>query len=1003
MPDYNPENGLNILSNSSDPDGDLISVRKLGESVGALAVPGAYPATYNLTIGTITVINAQGDAYVTLASSDGTNKALGTLYFTTIDEHGLESSSHGTVTINQIVDPSAPGYIDTGLVERWAADAGTTVVGSDVTDWLGQVGGLNLDAAGTATLGTPPGGTASATLVIGETGGGFTGSTLTGLPFGAQSRTVQMIWKPGSVAWFGGFGWGADAPNQSFVVSLDDGEEYGLDYKDGRLGVALQPINQWIASTATYDGTTAKVWVGDKLVASEAVALNTGTDLINLCRSFSGIQTEGTIGEILVYGRVLSDAEIVANNAYLNGRFIGSTTVSNPSAPTGAVLAETSFTANVTVNSTYAVVAWSARASSTPATESEILAGTGAISYGLAICNGTGTVALPVTGGTASTNYYVNVIAYGLTGGKSSVITSAAIQTTAAPGANPILSSASLTATGDTSASGSVTTDTGTGTLKYGVMLSTATTPNMTQLEAGTDGDGVSLIGGLRTKAVTASGAQSVSITALTASTSYKIAYGQRDGSNNASNIVTGTATTNAAPATGLTADVVAANTTEAAATLASWVGGANTPSGKTSTELRILECDFDVGGAWTINGYDFSAITEGVMVRGTGPYTWGTTYPYNPRCGTHIAGKLTVSNCDNIQIYGLTCQKFEGNGCTNLVVDRVSAQSRWSTSPTVPGTQAAFEFYSCPGGILRRSHTSGFRGYSLAVRAGSDDFQCDAIYLEHWSDDLVKVFPGSGGTIARLSFTRLTFGRENLSGSGAHSDFMQIQGGNTPDMVLWGSGGIEGGGGPNGKKFQGFYWLSNSNVSDRVDVQQNWGAGRGQNWIALAGGVDANAQFNTAFYSEWGAHGSIQPSGGGAPSISNNYATKGANVICRYSTGNADTGGTDPYAGEIITIGSVNNGGIAANTSQLPALIDGFPGEQTYIESIKPKVGGGMHWNDTNPKGSYIRMQEIFVDGVHPENDGWPCAKRFHDEYNPNSVLPSTWTGTIDADGNNA
>ena len=528
MADYNPENGLNILSNSSDPDGDLISVRKLGESVGALAVPGAYPATYNLTIGTITVINAQGDAYVTLASSDGTNKALGTLYFTTIDEHGLESATHGTVTINQIAEPSAPGYVDTGLIERWYSDAGVTLSGSDITSWTGQIEGLVLTATGTPAQGTPPGGTATNTVVCGEGGDNFTGSTLTNLPFGAQSRTVQMIWKPTGGSFFGGFGWGTDAADRSFIIALDDSDNLALDYKDGRVFTDLHPIGQWVISTATYDGTTIKVWIGDVLVASAAVALNTGTDIINVCRSFSGYQTPAEIGEILVYGRVLSNAEIAANVAYLNGLFIGSTTVASPSAPTGSVLAETSFVANCTVNSNFAVVAWSARASSTPATESEILAGTGAIDYGLAICDGTGTIAPSVTGGAASTNYYVNVIAYGLTGGKSSVVTSAAITTTAAPGANPILSSASLTATSDTTLSGSVSTDTGNGTLKYGLMLSTATTPTITQIEAGTDGDDAPLIGGLRTQTITATGTQNVTFAGATESTAYKGRLQQR-------------------------------------------------------------------------------------------------------------------------------------------------------------------------------------------------------------------------------------------------------------------------------------------------------------------------------------------------------------------------------------------------------------------------------------------------------------------------------------------
>lgn len=995
MADFDPENGLNILSNSSDPDGDAISVRKLGTSVGTLAVPGSYPATYNLTIGSITVLNAQGDAYVTLASSDGTNKALGTLYFTDIDSKGAESVTPGVVTINQIAPPSASGYVDTGLAERWAADAGTTLSGSDVTTWDGQILGLSLAAVGTPILGTPVGGTASATMIV-DDAEGFLGSTTTGLPFGAQARTWQMIWEPGSGPFFGGFGNGSDASNSSFILSVDDAGELALDYRNGRVFTGIKPASQWVTITATYDGTTVDVWVGDALIASVNVALSTGVDTIRVCRSFSNQTTLAEIGEVLCYGRVLSEAEIVANVSYLNGRFIGSLSVTAPDTPTGSVLAETSFTATVTGCPANSPIIWSARASSTPATEAQILAGTGAISFGMVIANGDGVATIPVTGGAASTGYYVNVLAYGLTGGKSSVVTSAAITTTAAPGANPILSSYALGALGQVSATASVDTDTGNGTLKFGIFLATANYPTADQLEAGTDGDGGTLIAGLRTAPITGTGAQSMLFTGLTPGTAYRGAVVQRDGSNNRSNLITFTFTTNTATSS-LTPDATASTKAGIDAILASWVGGANTPAGKAMTDTRVVQLTADIGAA-TFSGYDFSAITGGVILRGAGSYTWDTSYPFNPRCSSHVAGLLRIQNCNNLQVYGITCQKFQFANSVRAVVDRVSAQSRWATSRSVPTASEGLQIDNCPGAVVRRCHVSGFRDYSVTWTAGCDDLLIEQCYVEQWSDDCFRGRIGSA-TVSRVILRRNTVGRDNLSVAGAHSDFLQIFTGSTPDLEFWGNLSIDGDT-LNNIKLNAMAWLSDSNVSDRVRIEQNLGFLRGQNCYFFAGGANTLCDENDATYAVYGAVGSVQPATSLAPQI-DSFATKNRNIASRHSTGNADTSGTD---GEILTVGNLFGGTSVANTSGYPALYEGIPGHTRYIEEIKPPVGAVTHWSfGGTKKGAYQRKEEIFVDGLHPENDGWPNAKRFRLEYNPNDVLPTTYTGTVDADGVNA
>lgn len=1009
MANYYEAHGYNILTLSSDVDGDAFSVNKIGETVGGLAVPASYPATYNLSTGTITVLNDAGDCYITLVSDAGNpdagvTEAAGTIYFTVIDEHGLESSTYATCSVDLTGESggASAGYVETGLVERWAADVGVTLSGSDVTDWLGQVQGLNLDAVGTPSIGAAPGGTAGDTIVIG-TSAGMTGSTLTGLPVGAASRTLQMIWKPMGGFGYSGFGYGTNSTNQAFTISVDGSDEIALDTFNNRLNVPIHPTNQWISVTITYDGTDAEIWIGDVLVASGARTLTTGSSLINLCRTFSGYTTEAEVGEILVYGRVLSASEIQDNVSYLNGRFIGSSTVSNPGQAVGSSIAETSFTASASANSIFCAVAWSVRASSTPASETEILAGTGAIDSGIAIVDGSGTISVAVSGATASTDYYVNWISYGITGGKSSVVTSSAITTASTPVSNPVLFSASLSSTGQTTASGSVTTDTGNGTLYYGIMLSSATTPNATQLKAGTDGDGSPLIGGVRTSSVAATGAKSVSFSGLSADTAYKVAYYQEDGSSNPSNIVSATATTDAAasPTTSLSPDSTATTAAGIYAILDGWEADWNgtTPSGKTNADQRVVQLTAPVAGSMTITN-DFSAY-PGVIFRGVGPYGEHGSYPYYPTCGSHVSGTITVSGSANVQVRLITCARLliQNNSGVVSAYD-VSVNSRLPSRQT-PTVQLGVETINSPGVIVNGCHVAGFRTCSISIGPSCHDASIEENYCEQFSDDLIKCRHGSG-VLNRPVRRRNWMGRDNLSPTGAHSDIFQDQDGTINDPIVWGNVAIEGSS-LNGISFQGGYFQSTLNQSPGAIAKENIFCMRGTNAITALGGAGTNeCSDNTLLYSEFGDHGSVQPYGlYAAPTISSGWAVKERNAVCRPNSGSADTSGTD---GDVFTIGNVFKSTIVVDTSRYPLYWEGFPGENRYIAEIKPKVGTRAHWDyPGTTRFAAERSKEIWVDGLHPGNRGWPTAGAFHREYDPLNTLGSGWTGTYDDDGKNA
>lgn len=112
-----------------------------------------------------------------------------------------------------------------------------------------------------------------------------------------------------------------------------------------------------------------------------------------------------------------------------------------------------------------------------------------------------------------------------------SIIFDAAADVTA-----PALASATATATGNTTASGSVTTDEGNGTL-YSVATTSATRPSKAQVKAGQDHASSAAVWSA-SQAISSTGAKSVSVTGLTASTTYYLHHMHEDAASNQSDVV---------------------------------------------------------------------------------------------------------------------------------------------------------------------------------------------------------------------------------------------------------------------------------------------------------------------------------------------------------------------------------------------------------------------------------------------------------------------------------
>lgn len=106
----------------------------------------------------------------------------------------------------------------------------------------------------------------------------------------------------------------------------------------------------------------------------------------------------------------------------------------------------------------------------------------------------------------------------------------------------PVLSIPTATATGVTTATGSVSSDEGDGTLHY-VVTAGSTTPTGTQIKAGMDSVGAPAAASGK-QAVSIAGVQSVSATGLVASTGYFVHFMQENAAGNFSNTVSSIAVT---------------------------------------------------------------------------------------------------------------------------------------------------------------------------------------------------------------------------------------------------------------------------------------------------------------------------------------------------------------------------------------------------------------------------------------------------------------------------
>lgn len=226
--------------------------------------------------------------------------------------------------------------------------------------------------------------------------------------------------------------------------------------------------------------------------------------------------------------------------------------------PTDTSTGETTGSGTVSTDEGNGTLYWICDQSATPPSVAQIQAGqdnggAAADASGNQAVSATGVQNVSVTGLTASTTYYIHYQQQDAATNDSTVVSADGFTTDAADVTAPVLTLPTDTETGATTGSGTVTTDEGNGTL-YWVTTQSATAPSVAQVQAGQDHTSTAADDS-GNQAVSATGVQNVSMTGLTASTTYYNHYQHQDAAStpNDSTVVSADGFTTATDAPTLT------------------------------------------------------------------------------------------------------------------------------------------------------------------------------------------------------------------------------------------------------------------------------------------------------------------------------------------------------------------------------------------------------------------------------------------------------------------
>lgn len=379
--------------------------------------------------------------------------------------------------------------------------------------------------------------------------------------------------------------------------------------------------------THPWSASDDVLWiVGTGQADDDGIISSTDGDFTNLINTTSGGGTNSSASvsssrrelatQTITPGRwTISEVErVVAITIAVQGTAGADTTAPVLTSPTGTATGQTTASGTVSTDEGNGTLDAVVTASATTPSAAQIQAGqdhTGSAAVATDLNNtvtATGSQSVSFTGLTASTTYYVHYVHEDAAANVSTAVTSSSFTTDTVDTTAPTLSSASGTATGQTTADLSVSTNEGNGTL-YWVVSTSATPPSVAQIQAGNDSTG-SAAADSGNQSVSGTGTQNANATGLAAGTTYYAYFQHTDAASNDSTVASSASfATSAAAVKGIQLSLKEADGTTAAASLTglyyhAWdalnpAGASDANGSAESTDASgVLEIDIDTFSA---------------------------------------------------------------------------------------------------------------------------------------------------------------------------------------------------------------------------------------------------------------------------------------------------------------------------------------------------------------------------------------------------------------------
>lgn len=876
---------------------------------------------------------------------------------------------------------------------------------------------------------------------------GMRSTDLSALPAGTGSSFSAAICcdYDQSAPGYCGIGWGAAATRQAFIPGINNLGQASLDFYGSRIvdpaGVDVRASGGVVIS-ADYDYTTrtARLFKNGVFLVqttfSVSQALNIGTSFINLLITFGGIPSAAWVGGAGIWPYKFSDAQHLQTYDHWNDRYIRD--IRAPLASSGPTLGgatETSLTYGFTPDESGSFWPIVTTVLGTPSAtqikngrdSSDSLANYAAGETSMERDTPVSGVATPLASDTPHFFYAVlRDVA-----GKERVISytngGAGVSTTDTAAADVVLTSGVIAATSQTTAVGSVTAS-ALGTL-YKMLTDTFSEPS-----AGT------IIAAAAAQPISATGSQAVGFSGLTAnSTKYAWVVGVNlDGvAGSVEQLVgpgtNGAFTTDAAgTVTSLTPDQTATSASDLISKLTNWQNNwsTTTPAGKSNSDDRVMGIAFNISSQIDLRSclnFAVSAGRQRVTLRmvgtfaktGTGddtivnsPYTWDAD---------------VLANSVNVKNVRFTRMKFKGArrlkiySSTDVQIDHCYMQGAYGDPKTAAGTPTQDYAFSITGTVP--TSADPISNYPLPTTG----LVFEHNLLQGYSTALLMLFGNAPGMVFR----------GNLADISGHDNF-KFHAGDHTDMLCennWGSRWFVSGGDPHidfNQNVKGDY----TGATFRGEVQmigRTFGTAGGayQGYFFAPEGTNSGPICSGVTWSDFiqvGNNKGIHHSYTGTGNVVGNCTTL---VAFDKNPNSSDGCGLGLKAGSKASfsknVASVADavgdaaagqgaGGVRLNwgsptSLSQTAVLQHFAAAHlstSMIESLIPKTTSPMHWNygtESQRIGAWRRLKEIFVDGIHPENEGWPVAPIWRARWNANAspLVPTTYTGRFDSDGNNA